>query len=123
MSTGTSHSRSAKLQFWQSHITDWRSSGLSQKLYCLKHGLAVQTFGYWHRKLKQETENRPPRFFPIAVTTVATPASVEQDDSYLVVNVCNSRFSIKVGGNFDGETLRKLILSLEAMPCSDQARM
>ena len=36
---------------WQSLIEDWRLSGLSQKAFCAKHGLAISTFCKWVNKL------------------------------------------------------------------------
>lgn len=95
---------------------------MSQILYCKQHGLAVQTFGYWNRKLRRQNENKP-RFYPIALSSAVPPAPDRQVSADLELNVCGSRFSVKVGRDFDAETLSKLILSLEALPCSDQARM
>ena len=122
MGTKALRSSSAKRQFWQTHIAAWQGSGMSQRLYCKQHDLAVQTFGYWYRKLGRQSENKP-RFYPIALSSAAPSAPVQQASADLELNVCGSRFSVKVGRDFDAETLSKLILSLEAMPCSDQARM
>jgi hypothetical protein len=122
MSSKVFRSSSAKQRFWKNHITVWRSSGLSQRLYCKQHGLAVQTFGYWHRKIKKLEEEKP-RFFPLAVSAVTPPAPREPFGSDLEVSLCDSRFCVKVGRDFDPKTLRRLIASLEAMPCSAQAGM
>jgi hypothetical protein len=44
-------SRQAKVVLWEERIAAWRRSGLSQRAWCVQHGVAVQTFGYWCRKL------------------------------------------------------------------------
>jgi len=36
---------------WQSHITQWLSSGLSQAEYCRSHKLVLHRFTYWRHKL------------------------------------------------------------------------
>jgi co-chaperonin GroES (HSP10) len=41
-------------EFWFSHITAWRASGLSQAEYCGRHRLAKSTLGWWSSKLKRE---------------------------------------------------------------------
>ena len=41
-----------KSDFWRRHLTDWRTSGLSQAAYCRRHGLDVKRWTYWRRTLK-----------------------------------------------------------------------
>lgn len=120
MSSKVLQSSSAKQLFWKNHITCWRDSGLSQKLYCKQHGLSVQTFGYWHRKIKKAAEGKP-RFYPLAVAAVTPSAPREYSGSGLEMSLCDSRFCVTVGRDFDPETLRRLIATLETMPCSVQA--
>ena len=38
--------------FWESHITGWKESQLSQAAYCQTHELAVHRFYYWKRKFE-----------------------------------------------------------------------
>ena len=40
---------------WQQLIEDQRASGLTQKAFCQEKQIAKATFGYWKRKLKQES--------------------------------------------------------------------
>ncbi len=37
---------------WQSHITQWLSSGQSQAEYCRCHNLVLHRFTYWRHKLE-----------------------------------------------------------------------
>ena len=39
-------------EFWSRHVDAWRTSGLSQKAYSERHGLAYGAMGYWVRKLR-----------------------------------------------------------------------
>ena len=68
-------SRQAQVALWEARIAAWRRSGLSQRAWCVQHGVAVQTFGYWCRR-----QCRAPALLPILVdaqTADQCPASVE----------------------------------------------
>jgi uncharacterized protein with WD repeat len=39
-------------RFWDEHLREWRSSGLSQAQYCRENNLSSKTFAYWKRKKK-----------------------------------------------------------------------
>ena len=50
----------------------WQESGLSQRKFCNREKLSLQTFGYWLRKYRNEklgpTEENPPEtFIPVKV--------------------------------------------------------
>jgi hypothetical protein len=70
-------SRQAKVLLWEGRIAAWRRSGLSQRAWCVQHGVAVQTFGYWCRRLSCVPA---PVLLPIVVdgqTTDRCPLPVE----------------------------------------------
>ncbi len=46
---------------WQGHMDSWKSSGLSQREYCLKNGIKYLTFINWRKQLKKESKNNKPR--------------------------------------------------------------
>ena len=48
MSKLTTEKRSA----WADHIQNQRNSGITQKAYCLQHGIQPHQFWYWQRKLR-----------------------------------------------------------------------
>jgi hypothetical protein len=52
-------SKQAKVVLWEERIAAWRRSGLSQRAWCVQHDVAVQTFGYWCRKLSGVPELLP----------------------------------------------------------------
>ena len=43
--------RKNDLSFWKEHLSNWKTSDISQAAYCRKHGLSIKTFGRWKNKL------------------------------------------------------------------------
>jgi hypothetical protein len=39
-----------KEEYWSKHITQWQSSGLTQKSFCQQKNLKLSTFVYWRVK-------------------------------------------------------------------------
>ncbi|QWF69471.1 hypothetical protein KEF85_02380 [Methylomonas paludis] len=67
-------------EFWQRHIEQWHTSGLSQASYCRQQALLVHRFSYWKRKFLAECEPISPDpksgFARVQVAApVATPSS------------------------------------------------
>ncbi len=52
-------SKQAKMGLWEKRVSSWRSSGLSQRAWCLRHGVSSQTFGYWCRRLSSRDAMLP----------------------------------------------------------------
>ncbi len=50
-------------KFWQHHIDQWSSSGLTQTEYCRRNDLSRDRFNYWRRKFKKQ--NLPVQFVQI----------------------------------------------------------
>ena len=46
----------ALARYWQQQIEAWQSSGQTQKAYCQTHELSYHRFGYWRRKLLQQSQ-------------------------------------------------------------------
>jgi len=38
-------------QFWQTHVDAGQASGITQKAYCERHGIAPKTFTKWRARL------------------------------------------------------------------------
>ena len=43
-------------EFWQLHIEQWHTSGLSQASYCRQQALLAHRFSYWKRKFLTDCE-------------------------------------------------------------------
>lgn len=52
-------SKQTKMALWEKRVGSWRSSGLSQRAWCLRHGISPQTFGYWCRRLSSRDAMLP----------------------------------------------------------------
>ncbi len=63
-----------KTEYWQQHIKDWESSGLTQAIYCLQNDIKQNTLYYWRQKLTPRV-NKPKKLIPITVHS-ATPARI-----------------------------------------------
>ena len=64
--------------FWQQHVIQWRSSGLTQAQYCKKHQLHPQRLSHHKRKLETKGE-QPSKTGFIAVPipkALPTPTSL-----------------------------------------------
>jgi hypothetical protein len=65
-------SKQTKMALWEKRVGSWRSSGLSQRVWCLRHGISPQTFGYWCRRLSSRDA-----MLPVLVQTGGEAAPVE----------------------------------------------
>jgi hypothetical protein len=43
---------------WRELISDWEDSGLTQKRFCERHGVALSTFVRWKSRLAEESSAR-----------------------------------------------------------------
>jgi hypothetical protein len=70
---------------WSGHITEFRKSGLSQRKYCLQHGIKSSTLSYWHKRAETgEKRQEMARFSKVAImgssdrqTRVQLPFGIE----------------------------------------------
>ena len=67
---------------WLKLLSEFATSGLSQKESVAKHDLSFSTFQYWlyraSRKKKAESVSSP-RFLPVEVVSVAAPKARQTD--------------------------------------------
>ena len=101
-------------QFWRDHITGWKSSGMSLRLYSEEHGLKAGTLGYWNSRLKARTADAPaPSAGPEATfltVHVAEPAvSVPEPRDEGVEFVLPGGYVVRIGRGFDAVTLDRLL--------------
>ena len=96
-------SREEKKSYWARHVEGWRRSGLSQRAYCMRHGLRLKSFCYWRRKERAGAEDIS--FVSVPVMPVARSAGARV---HLVVAIGDA-YRIEVGDGFDPATLRTLL--------------
>jgi hypothetical protein len=71
---------------WLKLLSEYATSGLSQKEFVAKHDLSFSTFQYWlyRASKKKKTESGlAPRFLPVEVVSVAAPKARQQGAALL----------------------------------------
>ena len=103
-------------QFWRDHITGWKSSGMSLRLYSEEHGLKAGTLGSWNSRLKaQAADSRASSAGPeakaaflavqVAEPTVTMPEPRDDRIELTLPGGC----AVRVGRGFDAATLDRLL--------------
>jgi hypothetical protein len=92
-------------EFWKDQIKSWEESSLSQAEYCRGKSLDKRLFSKWKNRLLKVNENN----------LVEIPIEVKggfshSDDIELIIK---DRYKIKVYSNFNRETLKRLIETIE----------
>jgi hypothetical protein len=99
-----------KHRYWNTHITNWQASRLSQAEYCRRHELKFHQFVYWRRKFVPKPK--------VPISLVQVPAgAVARATGYgprpaalrvaLAPDLC-----IEVSPGFDQPTLQQLVTAL-----------
>jgi len=92
----------------------YRASGQALKTFCRAHAVGVRRLRWWRERLPREdaAAESAPRFVPVHVAPVAPsggPASFEV--------VLPGGSVIRIGVDFDGAVLRRLLVVLADTPC------
>ena len=97
---------------WRRRVAQWRTSGLSVRDFCVRHGLATPSFYAWRRTLKRRAAEKA-AFVPVQVVADAVPAQAGAREAVLA----DGR-TVRVAPGFDAATLRQLLVVLrEERPC------
>jgi len=95
-------------EFWEAHIGQWRTSGLSQRAYCLRHDLIIHRFYHWRRRIKS-AESSPVSFLPVSLTggaSINTP--------YVRVHTPNG-FTIELGTQMGSTAIDRLVAMVASL--------
>ena len=96
-------------RFWEHHLREWRSSGLSQAEYCRRNNVNAKSFLYWKRREKAAGE-------PIRLVEVPVQRQMPAPIPSLCIPVrllVGNRYRIELEKNFDTNALEQLISFLE----------
>ena len=89
-------------EFWHRHIHAWKHSGQTRALYCEHHGLSLQKFAYWRKRLKKKAGCNQ--------TLVQLPHGIlRQAVSSPVRVVVDERYVIEVADGFSASTLARVL--------------
>jgi hypothetical protein len=98
-------SRSGKQQFWEKHIAQWDTSGLSQVEYCRGNKIGLKSFQYWKRKSKRSDS-------PPALVEVPLPKPLRVPVFPLQPQLClvlGPHYRIEIGKGFESEDLERIV--------------
>jgi hypothetical protein len=96
---------SEKRVYWEQHLANWQSSGLTQKNYCIREGLAYGSFKSWRGQLSEKPCPQTPRF--IEATCVEPEKSVS---TALVLQISLANGSrIGVSGQASSEVIEQVL--------------
>ena len=93
---------------WERHVSLWRQSGKSQRVYCRENDLAYPSLGYWSLKMsRRESAKVKPTLVRIAPVG-KPPESVMSDRHNLYLHI-DERYRIVIPSPVDKENLRALL--------------
>lgn len=103
--------RESRVRYWTQHIEAWKSSGLSQRAYCEREGIAVSTLQWWCRRLRENGHGDMPRFMPVAIQAI--PDVLDQPIEVVLL----SGRRLRLAAPRDETELARLVRLLEVLPC------
>jgi transposase-like protein len=103
--------RESRVRNWAQHIEAWKSSGLSQRAYCAREGIAVSTLQWWWRRLRENGRVDTPKFVPVALREITDL----RDEPIEVVLLSGRR--LRLAAPRDETELARLVRLLEVLPC------
>jgi len=101
----------ARLEKWAGTVEEWKGSGLSQKEFCRRKGIAFSTYGYWQKRLRETGWKKKPA---LAETGGFKPVHVieNKSSSAEMEIILRSGVRIAVKEKFDPGVLRAVVAAL-----------
>ena len=96
----------------KSHLSRWKSSGLTQIAYCNQHGIKTHVFSYYKGKLSQGdvgSEVLSNSLVPVEILSSNTPLTKQTRGSDLIKISHSNGFSIEVKTCSELSTLKPLL--------------
>ena len=96
--------------FWRKHVEAWSREGSSQAEYCRRHKLKASAFGYWKRRLSQESA--PAEFVEVRLREAPGPVGQPTGSGPSTSNIkllIGDEFTIEVVDGFNPDSLRSLV--------------
>jgi len=99
---------------WTKTVEEWKSSGVSQKVFAARNDIAVTTLSWWSARLRREARAAGlPRLdvVPVEIVDDAT-----EPTATFRVELPHDR-AVIVPAAFDAASLRRLVAALEPPAC------
>ncbi|HFD32781.1 MAG TPA: IS66 family insertion sequence hypothetical protein [Gammaproteobacteria bacterium] len=106
---------SERRRFWENHIEQWSSSGLTQAEYCRQHDISSNRFTYWKCKFKREKTSSG--IVPVPVSALSSPGSGRPVSSCELRLCIDSRYDLFIQENVSSSLLEKVITAVEKISC------
>ena len=101
-------SRSAKREFWQSHVSSWLESGLSKSEYSSLHHSGYSTFKHWYYRFQKEESCGS--FLEVSLDS---PSPLQEPSSGSVLKLDYRDYHLQIPRSFDGQQLKEVLLCLK----------
>ncbi len=98
-----------KAKLWAARIDEWKRSGLTQRQYCEDNHLALATFSWWRKRLKQDKSRSSAAFVEIPIERAVS--TVVRRGGSLSIGI--GHYTITVNGNVDQSQLESVLTVLE----------
>ena len=99
-------SKEEKRNFWQQHIKKWEDSGLNQRKYCEINKISHNAFTWRKNSFKNKKNSR--KLIKIASGIVRDAIAADNRFELII----NKTMSLKIGIDFDPDTLRQILEAL-----------
>lgn len=94
-----------KRAYWEQHLNTWKNSGLTQKDYCKREGLAYGSFKNWRSQLIEKSDVPAPRFVE---ATPVEPEKALHNALVLQISLANGS-RIGVTGQASSDVVRQVL--------------
>lgn len=98
-----------KAKLWAARIDEWKRSGVTQRQYCEDNHLALATFSWWRKRLKQHGSRTHETF--VEIPTERAVSTVVERGGSLSIGV--GHYTITVNGSVDHSQLESVLNVLE----------
>lgn len=103
-------------RFWQAHVTALEKSGLSRKEYCRQQQLSYHAMIYWQKKLRKQKKGiAPATLIPVSLLPQCRERDSSASSRASLTVILDDKYSIRVGDDFSGTTLTRLLQTLESI--------
>jgi hypothetical protein len=107
--------RSSREQFWRAMVGRWQGSGLSVRAFCQRHRLSQPSF-YWWRRTLAARDTATVHFTPVRIVPDPRPQTAVNPGMASLELILGTGHRLRVGVDFDGPTLQRLVALLEGRP-------
>ena len=106
---------------WTYHMSQWESSGLSQKKYCFQNGLNFHTFQYWRTRLnKTKRSLNPYPDPPLKIVEIKRENLLQENpgsmnDEPMAIKLLIDNVQILLKNNFNADALKRVIRVIKSV--------